>query len=233
MAKDTWVLSCRTATVIALLFHGFGALGIITNTYKDFFIGATPLNLLLMGGLLVATQPQRNRAFGLFVGICIITGIAVEVIGVNTGWLFGQYTYGKVLGYQWKGVPLLIGINWFIAMYCCGVTIHTLLRKLIAKMSDDLGVSSKKIQALSVVVDGASLAVFFDWIIEPVAIKLGFWTWGGSGAIPMFNYVCWFGISLLLLACFYFFNFGKSNKFAVHLLLIQILFFLLLRTFLS
>lgn len=186
-----------------------------------------------MGCLLVATHPKRNAAFGWFVAICIITGIAVEVIGVNTGWLFGQYSYGKVLGYQWKGVPLLIGINWFIAIYCCGVTIHTLFRKLIAKLGEVLGGGSRKIQALSVMVDGAGLAVVFDWIIEPVAIKLGFWSWGGSGAIPTFNYVCWFGISLLLLACFYFFNFGKSNKFAVHLLLIQILFFLLLRTFLS
>lgn len=185
-----------------------------------------------MGVLLVATHPRRNAAFGWFVGICLLTGIAVEVIGVNTGWLFGQYAYGTVLGYQWKGVPLLIGVNWFIAIYCCGVTIHTFLRKLIGAMGEGVG-EHKKIQALSVVIDGATLAVVFDWIIEPVATKLGFWTWGGSGAIPTFNYVCWFGISLLLLTCFYFFNFGKSNKFAVHLLLIQILFFLLLRTFLS
>jgi bisanhydrobacterioruberin hydratase len=207
-------------------------LGIVTDTYKSFFIGATPVNLLLMGGLLVATHRQRNAAFWLFLGICSLTGIAVELIGVNTGWLFGQYTYGQVLGYQWQGVPLLIGVNWFITMYCCGITIHTLLQKLVAKLGDPVS-GSKKIQALSVVVDGATLAVFFDWVIEPVAVKLGFWTWAGSGAIPTFNYVCWFGISLLLMTCFYFFNLGKSNKFAVHLLLIQLLFFLILRTFLS
>jgi bisanhydrobacterioruberin hydratase len=204
----------------------------VTDTYKSFFIGATPLNLLLMGCLLVATHRQRNAAFWLFLGICTVTGITVEVIGVNTGWLFGQYAYGTVLGYKWQGVPLLIGINWFITIYCCGITVHTLLQKLLAKVGDTIN-QPQKLQALSVVVDGASLAVFFDWIIEPVAIKLGFWAWGGNGAIPMFNYICWFGISLLLMACFYFFNFGKSNKFAVHLLLIQILFFLILRTFLS
>jgi len=207
-------------------------LGIVTDTYKSFFINATPFNLLLMAGLLLATHRQRNRAFWLFVVVCVVVGIGVEVVGVNTGWLFGQYAYGQVLGYQWKGVPLLIGVNWFIAIYCCGITIHTLLQKLMTALGD-LPASSKKIQALSVVVDGATLAVFFDWIMEPVAIKLGFWTWGGNGSVPSFNYICWFGISLLLMACFYYCNASKANKFAVHLLLIQIMFFLLLRTFLS
>lgn len=185
-----------------------------------------------MAGLLLATHRQRNRAFWLFVVVCVVVGISVEVVGVNTGWLFGQYAYGQVLGYQWKGVPLLIGVNWFIAIYCCGITIHTLLQKLMTALGD-LPASSKKIQALSVVVDGGTLAVFFDWIMEPVAIKLGFWTWGGNGSVPSFNYICWFGISLLLMACFYYCNASKANKFAVHLLLIQIMFFLLLRTFLS
>jgi putative membrane protein len=91
---------------------------------------------------------------------------------------------------------------------------------------------AKTIKALSVVVDGATLAVFFDWVMEPAAVKLGFWQWGGNGSIPSFNYVCWLGISMLLLTCFHVLRFDKSNKFAVHLLLIQVMFFLILRTFL-
>ena len=79
----------------------------------------------------------------------------------------------------------------------------------------------------------AALAVLFDWLIEPVAVKLGYWQWKGDGSIPMYNYICWAVISALLLAVFHFCAFNKQNKFAIHLLLIQALFFLLLRTFLK
>jgi bisanhydrobacterioruberin hydratase len=215
------------------VFHAFGLAGILLNVYKDFFINATPLNLLLMFALLVWTQHKPGIAFLLFIGIAVTTGISIEIIGVNTGRLFGQYSYGTVLGSKWMGVPWLIGINWFITMYCCGIAVHSLIQKITQAALPGAAVSGKTIKAFSVVVDGATLAVFFDWVMEPVAVKLGFWQWEGNGSIPIFNYVCWFGASLLLLTCFHFMPFGKSNKFAVHLLLIQVMFFLILRTFLA
>jgi len=86
------------------------------------------------------------------------------------------------------------------------------------------------LKTFSVITDGATLAVIFDWLMEPVAIKLGFWKWQGD--IPVYNYVCWFFISLLMLVLFRACKFNKQNKFAVNLLLIQLLFFLILRTFL-
>jgi bisanhydrobacterioruberin hydratase len=205
----------------------------LLNIYKDFFISATPLNLLLMFGLLLWTQRSHGIQFYIFLIIAVLTGLGVEVIGVNTGILFGQYSYGKVLGYKYMGVPFMIGINWFITIYCCGITVHTFLQRVARLAAPDLAMPSKTINALSIVVDGATLAVFFDWVMEPVAIKMGFWQWGGNGNIPTFNYVCWFGISLLLLMLFHFLRFNKSNKFAVHLLLIQVMFFLILRTFLQ
>jgi putative membrane protein len=83
----------------------------------------------------------------------------------------------------------------------------------------------------SFIVDGALLATFFDWIMEPVAMKMGFWQWQDN-TIPLFNYVCWFLISALLLMVYRSFFFEKDNHFAVHLLIIQSLFFFTLRTFL-
>jgi putative membrane protein len=75
------------------------------------------------------------------------------------------------------------------------------------------------------------LQFFFDWLMEPVAIKLNYWSWT-SADVPVYNYICWFIVSLLLLLVFHFASFEKQNKFAVNLLLIQAMFFLLLRTFL-
>ena len=77
--------------------------------------------------------------------------------------------------------------------------------------------------------DGATLALLFDWLMEPVAAQLGYWKWAGE--IPFYNYLCWFIVAIVLLALFHFSRFNKQNKFAVHLLMIQVMFFLLLKTF--
>lgn len=220
------------ATAIAVFFHAVGLTGLLYYD-KAFFIAATPFNLLLSLALLLWTQKEKNAQFVLFFLACFVVGFLAEVTGVNTGILFGEYAYGDVLGYKIQQVPVLIGVNWFLIIYCCGISIHTLLMKAVNRLAAGTGEPPKTLKALSVIIDGATLAVFFDWLMEPVAVKLGYWTWGGDGSIPFFNYLCWLGVSLLLLAVFHFTKFSKQNKFAVNLLLIQMMFFLLLRTFLK
>jgi putative membrane protein len=222
----------QIATGIAIFFHAIG-LGGMLFTDNNFFVHSTPFNLLLSFFLLVWTHPEKNNSFYLFIGIVFIAGFLSEVVGVNTGLLFGDYHYSKILGIQLFQVPILIAVNWFIIIYCSGIGTHVLLNKVINRVAKDYNEPSLKLKAMSVIFDGASLAVLFDWLMEPVAIKLGFWTWGGDGSVPFYNYFCWLLISILLLTVFNFFNFRKENKFAVNLLLTQALFFLILRTFLK
>ena len=219
----------QVATAIAVLFHVIGFIGVIFFK-NSFIIQATPVNLLLMFLLLIWTQQEKNYFFWLFVLLAVAVGIGVEMIGVNTKLLFGEYSYGNVLGFKVKNVPLIIGVNWFIIIYCCGISVTTLLLRITRPAVADIPQLSTILKSLSVITDGATLAVLFDWLMEPVAVKLGFWKWEGD--IPLYNYICWFVISLLLLFLFHACKFNKQNKFAVNLLLIQFLFFLILRTFL-
>ena len=87
----------QIATAIAVFFHAVGMVGLL---YYDqgFFIQATPFNLLLSFALLLWTWEDKNISF--FFAACFLTGFAAEVIGVNTGMLFGDYRYGDVLGYK-------------------------------------------------------------------------------------------------------------------------------------
>ncbi len=220
------------ATIIAVLFHGIGLIGILIFN-SPLIIKSTPINLLLSAVLLIWTQQHKSLTFFTFLVLTIITGFAVEVIGVNTSLLFGNYNYGKVLGFKCLQVPLIIGFNWFIIMYCCGISTTTLLSKLMSKITIPAKAPLTTLKAISVITDAAALAVLFDLLIEPVAIKLGFWHWNGDGSIPLYNYICWIIISLILLTGFHFLRFNKQNKFAINLLLIQFMFFLLLRTFLK
>ncbi len=219
----------QLATAIAVLFHAIGLIGILYFD-KQFFINTTALNLLLMFALIIYTQKNKNLHFWIFVFIAITIGIVVELVGTQTALLFGNYEYGKVLGPAIKNVPWVIGINWFMIIYCCGISMKMLLQKITTTIDADVNTRRPILKTLSVIIDGATLAIVFDWLMEPVAIQLGYWKWAGD--IPVFNYACWFLVSMVLLLFFHFLKFDKENKFAVDLLLIQAMFFLLLRTFL-
>jgi putative membrane protein len=221
----------NTALFIALLFHTCGVIGILAGPYKQWFINNTPLTLAIMAVLLVITQTAKNKWFYLFVAAAYITGLLVELTGVNTGWLFGHYSYGTVLGAKLYGVPWLIGVNWFTIVYCAGCSTYMFSNWLQKKLMGDEVQLSTTMQVFSFMADAAMLTTFFDWVLEPVAVKLGFWQWQNN-TIPLYNYVCWFAVSALLLLLMRLLPFSKHNQFAVHLLIIQLLFFLILQTFL-
>lgn len=219
------------AIFIAILFHVSGLIGILFTPYQHWFVQNTPLNLVVMFLLLIYTQPNKNKQFFLFVSIAFLAGMGTEIIGVNTGKLFGHYKYGLVMGKQLSGVPFLIGINWFVVVFCSGVIMHK-LNSWIEDKYLGAGIQMRPIvQTISFVFDGALLATLFDYNLEPVAIKLNFWQWHNN-VIPLYNFACWFIISAALLAVFKALNFNKANQFAVHLFIIQFLFFVALQTYL-
>ena len=220
------------ATLIAIFFHTIGLIGILYFN-QSFFVQATAFNLLISLLLLFWTGPYKQLTFWIFFIAAAGIGFGSEVVGINTGKLFGLYQYTPNLGPLWMGVPLIIAANWFIVTYCVAITIHAIFDKLSGRLPPTAAKTAPWLKFTSVVIDGATLAIFFDWVMEPVAVKLGYWKWLENGNIPAFNYVSWFVISMTILICFELLPFSRRNKFAVHLLLIQIMFFLLLRTFME
>lgn len=213
---------------IALLFHVSGLIGILFSPYKDLFVQSTPLVLLTMFGLLTFSQTKFIKTYFVFFLIAFAAGMITEVVGVNTGLLFGNYAYGEVLGPKVYGVPLLIGFNWFFIVFCAGALMTQCLDAFQTKFRLAIPAS---IFSIAVVVGGAAIATGFDLILEPVAIQLNFWSWE-NGYIPSFNYACWFLISAVLLSVKLSFKKFSVQPFATGLLLIQALFFLLLNLFL-
>ena len=221
----------KTALFIALLFHICGLIGILLTPYKELFISSTPIHLLLMTVLLIATHNKKSKQFFLFFLITCVAGFLIEIAGVSTGAVFGKYMYGKILGVQLFNVPLIIGINWFIIIYCASMFTQAYENYMMRRLNKGGLSISKQLQAASFIIDAVFLTVMFDWVMEPVAVKLGYWQWQNNH-IPLFNYISWIIVSALLLALFRRLNTGSRNIFAVHLFIIQLLFFLVLRTFL-
>lgn len=218
----------QIATIIALAFHvsGFIAIGLFKS---ELFLKLTPLNLLVCAALIFWTQEKINMGFLLFCVIAFGVGFGTEWVGINTGLLFGDYQYGTVLGPGWQGVPYIIGIQWMVVVYCAGISMAMLHQKLLQNQPGETGTALKWWMAISMVADSALIALIFDWILEPVAMALGYWTWNG-GEVPWLNYATWWGVTAFIMVFFHFLPFRKQNLFAVHLLMIQVMFFLLLRT---
>ena len=199
---------------IALLVHVAGGIG-IAFFKRDFFLSLTSVNLILMFLLLLWNAGSFENGLFLFLGISFFIGVISEIIGVNTGWLFGEYAYGSLLGPKILGVPLLIGINWFCIVYC-----SLQLTRIYLPSLNKIPVAGSLIAAL--------LATIFDWIMEPVAMELGYWQWEND-LVPAYNYACWLLISFIIAGIYFWFGKFRRNTFAIPLLLIQFLFFLFLR----
>jgi putative membrane protein len=212
---------------IAFLFHVSGLIGMYTEA-RPWFVSSTPITLLLMTILIILNEKSIQRNFILFFGLCFLVGFICEVIGINTGLLFGNYVYGGAMGLKVFGVPILIGVQWFVTVFSIGnIVLFGYNRGLKTKIkgNDDRSFLIN----LALVIIGAGLTTLFDFILEPAAISLTYWQWFPAGVVPLFNYVCWFVISGLLLIPFYFTKTISSNVnyFAAILILIQTIFFLL------
>ena len=191
------------------LVHVSAVIGIFMG-YREWFITKTPMNLLLLMLVLFIFNPLLDRkSLGVF-GLVFLTGFLSEVIGVNTGLLFGDYQYGNNLGPKIAGVPLLIGINWAVLVVATAEITRETRMNILLKA------------ALA-----AGLMVLLDFFIEPLAPALDFWTWT-YGHPPAFNYITWYIIAFGL-TWFYLRSKIAGNKtVALHIFLSQLFFFCLL-----
>jgi len=202
----------NSSIALIIILHAVGLLG-LSSSYRYLFLMLSPVNLLLCFLILLINQQEKNKAFTLFCVIIFILGFSLELIGVKTGLLFGEYAYGNTLGIKLLNVPLIIGINWLLLVYCAGVILHKLQLHIVLKC-----------------LIGAAMLTFLDVLIEPVAIKLDFWNWN-QGQIPIQNYIAWFIISFFMLLLFEKMRFNKNNLPAKVLYVVQVVFFALLNLF--
>ena len=197
----------RVIFIILPLMYLAGLIGLNVPLLEPYFRLLTPFNLVASLALLLFFHTDWRPSFLLYCVLAFSVGFLVEVAGVHTGLIFGEYAYGAALGFKLAEVPLVIGTNWLMLTYLCG--------SVADRLPYGKGV---KIAA------AAGLMTLLDILIEPVAIRLDFWSWT-EGIIPLQNYVAWYVISALLFVAFFSFRFKKNNIIAPLLLILQFLFF--------
>lgn len=190
---------------LLLIFH---IIGIGLFIYLRAAPNISYLTILLSALLILANEPKSNSSILIFLTIFLL-GYLIELIGIQTGWLFGDYYYQPAMGPMFMATPIIIGATWY-AVVVGAANIARNIKASIIGRSLLAGI----------------FAVFLDFFIEKVAISYGFWSWE-SGVVPFYNYLCWFIFSAVF--AFVYLNFQKSiNKSSIYLFIIWVGFFALL-----
>ena len=189
-------------------FQICGLIGVLFIN-RDLTLSLTPQNLLVTTFSIFFIYEDKIKMLRFFI-FAFSIGFLVEVIGVNYGIIFGNYAYGKVLGFKVLNVPLMIGVNWFFLSIACGGISDMIFNKLLTR-----------------IFFASFLMVLLDLLIEPLAPVLNFWEFEGIVA-PIKNYIGWFMTSFFIQLIYQKMKINFSPLFSVLIYLTQVGFFILL-----
>ena len=203
----SWWKTPQWWMAVMVILHAVGIAGIALG-HADLLLPWTPLNLVICAGIVMAfTGDESPWRWAL----TMFLGFGIEVIGVTTGWLFGTYSYGTGLGPQALGVPLLMGVLWWLLLLG---THHWADRLLQGKRKPFIRAAI-----------AATFMTLLDGAIEPVAIRAGWWTWAHE-SIPWTNYFTWWVAAMLLGCLWRDVDDLKTNRLSGMLVLVFAVFFL-------
>jgi uncharacterized membrane protein len=130
----------------------------------------------------------------IFVALAVIVSFISEVIGVATGWIFGNYHYTDNLGPKILGVPPITQTGYVSMGYASLIIARVILDRL--RTAKGWGI-------LAVPFCAAFVMVSWDVAMDPVQSTVGGdWIWHDGGpyfGVPLHNFVGWFGTVFVLM----------------------------------
>lgn len=198
-------------SIIAVLFFGYIGIVFGGERISEFFLSLSWVSLFLIffsmfGFLYFGKESSKYFQLRKYISFTVIVTFFLELIGLTTGLIFGEYQYLSNVGFKIFETPLVIGFTWAIVVM--GV-ISFFEKFFYLKLENNkLSISQKLkrtnyVKAIIYATIIGLTTTLFDYILEPAAIKMGLWYWSG-GVIPISNYLSWFIISFFLGLIFYY-----------------------------
>ena len=207
------VLKDEHLSILAILILHAGAFVGIMSPWVERFVLLTPFHLIFSILLVLKRDNEGgNKLYSSLLQIAFISFL-IEIIGVNTNLLYGKFAFGASFGPKVLGTPPMIGIVWA-------------LFTLTAVQTTELVIKNKWLGATI----AAILITALNWVMEPVAPKLGFWHWNeASHEAGMHDYIGAFVQGWIFSYFLYVRVKDIGNYVGLAFLIIQALFFVLLR----
>jgi len=147
---------------VLIIWYLVGIAGFLIQPVRPLFQVLTPWGMLMAAIVVIGFhEPVSRSSYLVFASIALL-GFIAELIGVNSQLLFGNYSYGKVLGFKVLETPLVIGLNWLVLIYAIAAWLTKFRRYWF----------------FSII--GTGCMVAFDWPLEPVAGATGMVNWEGE-----------------------------------------------------
>lgn len=136
------------------------------------------------------------RRTAIFFVVSCVCSLGIELVGTGTGWPFGAYEYGDLLGPKVLGrVPVAIPLSWFYV----GFVSYLLARNVLER-------SVGRIGSIASVALGTWFLVVWDLALDPAmahdAMPLRFWIWHQHGpyfGMPLQNFAGWTATAALFM----------------------------------
>ena len=192
-----------------IIFYVVGLVGLLIPFTFKLFKMITPIALIVNFLILTAYHKGsfQKKTLLAFLGIYVV-GFFVEVLGVQTALIFGNYSYGNTLGLKLLETPIIIGINWLFLCYATTSIFENFEMNIVLK-----------------VIGASLLMLLYDIVLEQVAPILDFWYWANN-KIPLQNFVAWFFVALVFNSVIKLLKISTKNSMAKIIFISQFLFFL-------
>lgn len=205
-----WKLEHNEIRRFIWVFFSVGLVGLGLPWTRTFFTYLIPLNFLVTFVIILISDQSDQKKLVPFALAILVISYLIEVIGVKSGIIFGDYAYGKSLGPKLFETPVIIGWNWLMLVYCTSI------------IASQFTNNRYFISFLATV-----LMVVFDMALEGPAGILDMWNWDWAN-IPFQNFIAWFIIAWIFNGALQLWKIRLANPVAGTLFAAQFIFFLVL-----
>lgn len=197
-----------------IIFYFIGLIGFICPLTYKFFVRLTTPSLILMALVIFYNNNHKLKSYVVFITIFIL-GLLIEIYGVNTGKIFGNYKYNNALGLKVMNTPIIIGLNWLILVYSSNSLTRILFNNIIIR-----------------IILSSIIMVVYDLILEQASSFMKMWEWENN-IIPFKNYISWFMVSIIFNFLLEIFKVDTNNNIARVVFGVQFIFFLVLTFYIN
>ena len=212
---STYLRQQKLKTILLfIVFYSVGVAGVWIPATQGVFIAMIPVVLLMSFiAILLFHRSLNSRNTRLVFFTIILVSYLVEVAGVNSQMIFGNYIYGNGLGLKILGTPLVIGINWAMLVYCSASIMERL-----------------KLHVIVQIFFASVIMILYDVVLESVAPFLDMWYWNGN-IVPLQHYFAWFFLALVFHGMVKWKKVKTENPLAPAIFICQFLFFVAILLF--
>lgn len=107
-------MSYVPAVILLMIIYMASLVGFTTPHQQAWYLYYTPYFILLNAFLLFVYHKEWNKSMVYFGAATLLLSFSIETLAIQTNNIYGNYSFGKTLGFSLLGVPLVLPIYYLV-----------------------------------------------------------------------------------------------------------------------